>query len=255
MNDYHEIVLKKMLVFNFILFATFSYSQSAVKFKISIDTVVNEISDKFYNVIEEEYLSIEFIDTTFENELTTIKDSIVLSFSYNKSNDTYIATWKLEQCDKVIQIGSFDKNGNAIGDFHTYIPYDSAYSYFEDGLKNGIEYVKNNNLILISSYKNGLRDGIGYSYYYNGESIIVQYRQGKKEGLWMKFVKDEKGRTYLYSSRTYRKDEIKNGKYFTYHSNGEIFTVAKYKSGVVVGKIKIFDVFGKFKAKREYKIK
>lgn len=104
-------------------------------------------------------------------------------------------------------------------------------------------YSKQGDLIEECDYKDGLEDGklIRYNFY-NIVSSITEYRNGKKEGKYVKYYEpeDSHDKPPVYIIATYQNDEF-HGMHYTFERDGKISKRTRYEEGWVVADTTITD--------------
>lgn len=173
-------------------------------------------SDSFYNVILEKYSKV-IVQLDDEN---LIHGTVLCQKKYDTLNKIINVIWRDSFTNAVLQKGQFIYNGIPIGRFVTYCKKDSAVCYFNKGKKEGIEI--SNHGSLQKQYKNGVLNGLTYTFHNLYIQSVKNYSNGKLDGEYLLY-KTRDSIYYLAQRIYFNNGKFKNGKsYFIYNNDGSV---------------------------------
>jgi antitoxin component YwqK of YwqJK toxin-antitoxin module len=178
--------------------------------------------------------------------------------NYYKSKKNYVngkkvgKSIKYDGKGKIDQIGVY-KNGKKEGLFRVN-SYDNCYRLinYKNGLLNGESKLYNNGKCLFSyNYKDGFLEGECIDY--NRDIIeLKNYKNGLLDGKYEEYFYNDDNILYLHISRTY-KNNLKNGEFISYHSNGKINEFSNYSNNLYDGEYLQYRDTGILRVKKTFK--
>ncbi|MBX7227387.1 MAG: hypothetical protein K1X55_15235 [Chitinophagales bacterium] len=183
----------------------------------------------------------------FYNYVYTNKDSLIASISEDSVNlaEGYTITkkgmnydtveWRLLASDRLIQKGTFNRDGIPEGNFLFYEYYAKSNmelvseSAYKNGKKNGITKIEGfDSSFIFIHYRNGLKEGLAYSTVRDGIRWISHYKEGELDGFSAYYDRDGIPIEYM----IYENGVPKDGVYARYYAIKRIWYTLKCEDGV-----------------------